>query len=90
MKIIITHNQSTVDPSATVSDAQFPAVLAELERQYQAALLEEFPDAEIEFVQGDDTYGTKVTGCDDQDVAFDVQRITEAVYATGTFWDVID
>jgi hypothetical protein len=86
MKITISHNQSTIDPSATVTDEAFPSVLADLERQYTKALLKEFPDAEIVFLNGDDTHAIKVSDDDDGHLGFEVQRITEDVFATGTFW----
>ena len=70
MKITITHNQSSIDPFATVPDA----------------LLAEFPDANIEFLQGDDTHSVRVSDDDDGSLGEEVQRILEAVYETGTFW----
>ena len=86
MKIIITHNQSSIDPSATVPDANFPKVQTELERQYTRALLAEFPDADVEFREGSDTHSVRVSDDDDGSIAEEVQRILETVYETGTFW----
>ena len=86
MKITITHKQSSIDPFATVPDADFSEVRADLERQYTAALLAEFPDANIEFLQGDDTHSVRVSDDDDGSLGEEVQRILEAVYETGTFW----
>jgi len=88
MKITIIHNQSSIDPSATVPDANFPEVLADLERQYTRALLAEFPDADVEFRKGDDTHSVRVSDDDDGSIAEEVQRILETVYETGTFWTV--
>lgn len=85
MKITIIHNQSVIDPAATVPDDRFPAVLADLERQYKEAILAEFPSAEIEFVPGDDPFQVYVSIADGS-IEYHVQEILEEVYATGTFW----
>jgi hypothetical protein len=89
MKITISHTQSSIDPSGTYSDEEFPAVRKALESEYQAALLAEYPDAEIEFVDADTTYSIRVTstGLDDpRDIQDTVQGICEGVFETGNFW----
>ena len=89
MKITITHDQSSVDPSATYTEEQFGEVLESLESEYTAAIKKEFPDAEIEFVNGSDTYSVRITetGMDDpSETESEIQRILEAVYETGNFW----
>jgi hypothetical protein len=89
MKITITHDQSSIDPSATCSDEQFEQVRQALEAEYELAILAEYPNAEIEFAVSSDTYAIRVTesGMDDpSDIEDNVQRICECVYETGNFW----
>lgn len=88
MKITISHDQSSIDPSATYSDEQFPAALAALEAEYRAALLAFYPDAEIEFRHGGDTYSIRVTGTgldDPSAIEGNIQSIAEAVFEIGNF-----
>lgn len=89
MKITITHDQSSIDPAATYSDEQFPAVRDALEADYTAALTAAFPTAEIEFRNGSDTYSIRVTetGRDDSsEIKDEVQSICESVFEVGNFW----
>lgn len=88
MKITIYHSQSDIDPSATVSDEQFPSVLDALESEYRKALLEEFPDADIYFEDmSPASCSFRISGLDDPRDAEDIiQRIIEDVYSTGNFW----
>ena len=89
MKIIISHTQSNIDPSSTYSGEAFPTVLAGLESEYSAALKITYPDAEIEFIDSDDTYSVKIggTGTDDpSEIEDDVSRICSDVFETGRFW----
>ena len=89
MKITISHTQSSIDPSATYTDEQFPNVLESLESEYEKAILAEYPDAEIEFKNEDSTYSVRVTqtGLDDpSEIEDNVQRICESVFETGNFW----
>jgi hypothetical protein len=89
MKITISHTQSSIDPSGTYSDEEFPAVRKALESEYQTALLAEYPEAEIEFLNEDSTYGVRVTGTgldDPREIEETVQGICEGVFETGNFW----
>ncbi len=89
MKITISHDQDSIDPSATYTDEQFGDVRDSLETEYTNALKKEFPEAEIEFIHGNDTRSIRVeeTGMDDpSDIEDDVQRICELVFETGNFW----
>lgn len=89
MKITITHDQDSIDPSATYPDDQFQQVREALERQYTDALSKAFPDADIEFVTGSDTRSIRITqtGIEDPtEIEDEVQRICEGVFETGTFW----
>jgi hypothetical protein len=84
MKITIYHTESSVDPAATVPAApMIDAMLTRLEREYEAALLAEYPGAEIEFRREDNTHGFEIDGLDIMD---EVHRILEDVYETGNFW----
>lgn len=84
MKITISHDPSSIDPSAIYSDELYAEVQERLEREYTAALLKAYPEAEVEF-GNDTTYGIKITNADD-DVRYDVQVICEDVFETGLFW----
>ena len=92
MKITIRHDQSSIDPSATYTDEQFPEVLAALETQYREAILAAYPDAEIEFEDSTDTNCLVVKNsnaesfADQQEIEDNIQRITETVFETGLFW----
>ena len=84
MKITISHDPSTIDPSAIYSDELYAEVQERLENEYIIALTKAYPEAEIEF-GNDTTYGVKVTNAD-KDVRYDVQVICESVFETGLFW----
>lgn len=89
MKITITHDQFSIDPSATYSEEQFHAVREALESEYSSALSEAFPDADIEFLDGSDVYSIRVTetGLEDpREIETEVQSICERVFETGNFW----
>ena len=88
MKITIYNSQSDIAPSATVSDEQFPSVLAALENEYRTALREEFPDAEINFEDmSPASCSFRVSGLDDPREAEDIiQQILEDIYSAGNFW----
>jgi hypothetical protein len=89
MKITISHTQSSIDPSGTYSDEEFPAVRKALESEYEAALLAVYPDAEIEFVDADTTYSIRVTGTgldDPREIEENVQNLCERIFETGNFW----
>jgi len=80
MKITISHDQDTIDPSATYSDEQFAEFKASLETEYEAAILKEYPEAEVDCSGTDTTYAIRVTetGMDDpSDIETDIQRICE-------------
>ena len=89
MKITISHDQSSIDPSATYSDEQFVEVRKALEAEYEKALEAEYPGVEIEFKESSDTYSIRVTGTgldDPSEIEYNVQSICETVYETGNFW----
>lgn len=91
MKITISHDISSIDPSATYSDEQFVEVLEALESEYENAILAEYPEAEIHFQDSSDTYSIRVTttGLDDpSEIEHNVQSICESVFETGNFWEV--
>ena len=84
MKITISHNSASIDPSAVYSDELFAEVQKRLESEYTKAILAVYPDAEIDY-NNDDSGGIKITNADD-DVRYDVQTICETVFETGMFW----
>ena len=87
MKITIYHNQNTIDPAATCSNKEFAEVIESLEAEYKKELLKEFPGAEIEFVEEDNTHSFIITGLERQDdEGLEVQFILEGVFETGNFW----
>lgn len=89
MKITISHDQDSIDPSATYSNEQFEEVRESLETEYKSALKKEFPEAEVEFIHGNDTRSIRVEGAgadDPSDIEDEVQRICELVFETGNFW----
>jgi hypothetical protein len=82
MKITIRHDQNSIDPSATYTDEQFAQVKESLEREYTKAILAEYPDAEIEFEEANDTNDliVRTNGLDDPSENKDnIQRITRIV-----------
>ena len=84
MKITISHNSASIDPSAVYSEELFAEVQERLESEYTKAILAQYPDAEIDF-NNDDNGEIKITNADD-DVRYDVQTICETVFETGLFW----
>lgn len=89
IRITISHDQSSIDPSATYTNDQFPAVRASLESAYTSALLAKYPEAEVEFDHCSDPYiSVHAAGSDEplNDVRFEVQRICEEVFESGNFW----
>ena len=89
MKITISHDQDSIDPSSTYSDEQFVEVKAALEAEYETAILKGYPDAEVDCSGTDTTYSIRVTetGMDDPSgIETDIQRICELVFETGNFW----
>lgn len=86
MQIIITHDESTIDPAATYTPDEFPAVRESLEREYTKELLKAFPHATVCFQSGSglSTYCLMVEGGEEQFST--VQTILEDVWATGNFW----
>jgi hypothetical protein len=87
LKITKTHDQNSIDPSAQYSDDDFAIVLDNLEREYERAILAQYPDAEIDF-EHRDMGGIEIWGIDDPDgdIAHDVQDICASVFETGLFW----
>jgi hypothetical protein len=90
MKITITHNQASINPGATVPDYKIHGIIRNLEAEYTAALLTDYPQAEVEFIDADRCdYGLDIDGVDGDEydeTRREVQAILERVYETGTFW----
>lgn len=89
MKIIISHDQESIDPSESYTEEQFCEVREALEKEYEAALKKEFPEAEIEFIEGNDPRSIRVEGTgmnDPSGIEDEVQRMCEIVFETGLFW----
>ena len=89
MKITISHDQASIDPSATYTDEQFEDVKSALETEYETAIKSEYPDAEIDFSGTDTTYSIRITDNDLNDnhqTEHHVQIICERVFETGNFW----
>jgi hypothetical protein len=78
MKITITHCQSSIDPSATIPDAEFPAFIDKLEKTYTAAITAEYPDADVWFVNAEPCgNGIDIDGADSSgDIATEIAIIT--------------
>jgi len=88
MKITISHDQSTIDPSGNYTKEKFEDVRYALEEEYEAAIKAEYPDGEVVF-GNDTTYSVLVSEADMDDpgdVEFDVQSICERVFEDGNFW----
>ena len=89
MKITISHDQDSIDTSGTYSDEQFAEVKASLEAEYTAAILKEYPDADIDCSGTDSTYSIRVSGTgveDPSEIEHEIQLICELVFETGNFW----
>ena len=91
MKITISHDQDSIDPSATYSEAEFQEVKASLESEYTKAILAEYPDAEIDFNGSDTTYAVRVSGLEDDYLSNTVDEdwinhTLETVFESGLFW----
>lgn len=89
MKITIRHDQSSIDALTTYTGEQFAEVKESLESEYKKAILQEYPEAEIEFEDSTDTNCLVVenSGLDDpSEIHFNIQCITETVFETGLFW----
>lgn len=86
MKITIIHDESSIDPHATYTPEEFPAVRESLEREYTKELLKAFPHAQVYFESGSGpvTYCLQVEGGEEH--ISTVQTILEDVWATGNFW----
>jgi len=89
MKVTISSDQESIDPTATCSEKEFAQVKAALDVEYEAAILKEYPDAEVDCGGYDTTYAIRVTetGLEDpRALQEDIQRICEEVFETGMFW----
>ena len=86
MKITISHDASSIDPTATCGEEQFARVKAALEAEYGAAILKNYPDAEVDFDGTDMNCSIRVTMDDPSEIRADIQRICEEVFETGMFW----
>lgn len=86
-KITIIQNAANLDPNETAGDAD--ASLEAYVLEVTAALRNEFPDCEVDHVDGDDTYSFRLSTDDDDNYNYDcdtIQRTLETVYETGKFW----
>jgi hypothetical protein len=88
MKITIKGTTASLDPNATSPDSE--QSLQNYNNELTAAVLEEYPDAEIIHLNEDDSGSGIVVRADsneeeEQAVLF-VQRIGEQIYAQGNFW----
>ena len=90
MKITLKHDQNSVDPSATCTDAQFETTIEALEQEYTTEIKKTFPHAQIDFSRGDFCgKSIEISGVDLPalyDVEDEVQAICEGVYEKGNFW----
>ena len=93
MKITITHDQASIDPSATYSDADFSAVRKAYEQELETQLTDAYPNAEVVFIDGSDTYSVRVdlggkslNPSEIYEIEDDVLHIVSDVYANGDFW----
>lgn len=88
MKITITHAQSSIDPNGTITDSAFPAAKSEFERQITAAIGEEYPEADVWFVEADPCgNGIDIDGGDPSgDIAEEIACIINKIYEAGHFW----
>lgn len=84
MKITINYTADALDPNNTAEDAEqsLRNYIAELTAEIQ----KEFPGADIEHAEIDDTYQFRVSDDPDGSIADEVQSISERVYETGNFW----
>lgn len=89
MKITLFQTAAALDPNQTTANPD--ASLANYVSAVTAAIHKEFPEAEVEHINQDNTYAHRVSGVDDgaeyEQIGEAVQRIAEDVYATGLFWE---
>ena len=92
MKITITHDQSTIDPSETYSEEDFRLVKAAYEKELEVEILKAFPKAEIVFACGGDCCIKVefpehwVEPMEIWELEDEITNIVADVYATGNFW----
>ena len=87
MNLTIQTSQSSLDPTATVSDSDFPTVLAAYQKELDFEIHKHYPSAEIEHVEEDGNWTLSGYDQDDRDdVHRHLQDIMESVYETGNFW----
>lgn len=89
MKITIKHTAASIDPSATYSEADLDTVTANLEAEYEKALLAAYPTAAIEFIH-EDCAGKSIIIeneiVDPSEFEDEIYDICETVFETGNFW----
>jgi hypothetical protein len=78
MKITITHCHASIDPSATIPEADFPAFIDRLEKAYTAAITAEYPEADVWYVIAEPCGNGIDIDCDDSsgDIAMEIAVIT--------------
>ena len=87
MKITIQTSQLSLDPTATVSDSDFPVVLAAYQKELDSEIHKHYPSAEIEHVEEDGNWTlSNYEETDREDVHWHLQSIMEGVFETGNFW----
>ena len=92
MKITISHDQSSIDPSGAYSDEDFKTVKAAYEKELEFEILKAFPKAEIVFACGGDCCIKVefpehwVEPMEIWELEDEITNIVADVYATGNFW----
>jgi hypothetical protein len=90
MKIIMRHDQSSIDPSGIYSDEDFETVIERLEDACEHEIKKSYPDAEIEFERSDwcgKEIEVRHQGINDpSDDEDEISAIVEKVFETGAFW----
>ena len=91
MKITLWHDQYSLDPNGTVPEEEIDSVMNRVEELYQAALLKEWPEAEVDFRREDTLRDSiEVDGVDWEtydEVVWEASLILSAVYEAGEFWN---
>lgn len=77
MKVIITHDQNSIDPSESMTDSDFNQFVEKLENEYSAAITSKYPDAVITFNR-QNCSNVSVPEC--QETQTDVSDICERVF----------
>lgn len=84
MKITINQTAESLDPNETTENPE--QSLANYIAELTAAILRDYPEAQIEHNDTDHTYAIRVSDDPDGSIGDDIQEISERVYETGNFW----